>query len=689
MAENYTPNPVATFVNDTTAVNTVNNNFAAISTAFTDVLSRSGVSPNQMTSALDMNNNQIINLPPPSTVNSPARLIDVVTPGSITVTTAGTGTSGHAVPFLDGNNIWSGNQMFKSGDPWFDVKAFGAVGDGTTDDTTAIQAAITAAGSNSIVVFPYTGNPYKCGPLIIGNGSASGGSTVQNIVLRGLCGDGSSSVVDTQGKTIKLKYSGTLGGVFLTINGPGVFGLENLEFDGNSVAGTGLVLNHVYRSRFQGLNFTNFTQIGIRQTAYPNATNVFIGSDSNTFDNISINNQGVAASTGVDIGIAVSSGLGLDVGRDIWNHLEIEVGSDSGSTGIILRGCDGVTFNNAFVACPLPGITTAFGIKVISPTGNNALPANIVFNNAAIVGRISTPTDLSWRPDLDVNQGLNFNNFQIGDPFNFSIPLPVNATVGGIYGTTTDNRSLSSSVNAQVGTSYTFKGFDAGTLVTFSNANPIAVTLPQSTALNTFGSNWNVFVMNNGVGTVTITPTTSQIDGASTLVLTTNQGAMIRGDGTNYETVRFTSYAKGQIQGTGTNDSASSGNLGEFVSATIATGSAVPLTSSTIANVTSISLTAGDWDVWFSGYFNAAASTTLTSLQMSMSSANNTMDLTAGKFGSLGNQSTNAGGNPISVSGGVFRFSLAGTTSVFLNALSVFGTSTNAAWGTLQARRVR
>jgi hypothetical protein len=110
MAENYTPNPVATFVNDTTAVNTVNNNFAAISTVFTDVLSRSGVSPNQMTSSLDMNNNQIINLPPPSTANSPARLIDVATPGSITVNTATTGTSGHVVPFLDGANTWSNTQ---------------------------------------------------------------------------------------------------------------------------------------------------------------------------------------------------------------------------------------------------------------------------------------------------------------------------------------------------------------------------------------------------------------------------------------------------------------------------------------------------------------------------------------------------------------------------------------------------
>src|SRR5882672_4984768 len=114
MAENYTPIDVQTFVNDTSAVNTVNNNFAAISTAFTDVLSRSGVSPNQMTSPLDMNNNQIINLPPPSTANSPARLVDIAQ-GTITVVTATTGNSGHTVPFLDGTNTWSGVNTFTAG----------------------------------------------------------------------------------------------------------------------------------------------------------------------------------------------------------------------------------------------------------------------------------------------------------------------------------------------------------------------------------------------------------------------------------------------------------------------------------------------------------------------------------------------------------------------------------------------
>src|SRR5258707_5714120 len=112
MAENITLNNVATFQNDTTAVNTINGNNTAIVNAFTDVLSRSGVSPNQMTSNLDMNSNQIINLAPPSTVNSPARLADVVTNPTITV--PATGTSGATVPFLNGNNTWSGTNTYSA-----------------------------------------------------------------------------------------------------------------------------------------------------------------------------------------------------------------------------------------------------------------------------------------------------------------------------------------------------------------------------------------------------------------------------------------------------------------------------------------------------------------------------------------------------------------------------------------------
>jgi hypothetical protein len=91
-------------------------------------------------------------------------------------------------------------------------------------------------------------------------------------------------------------------------------------------------------------------------------------------------------------------------------------------------------------------------------------------------------------------------------------------------------------VNAQTGTTYTYLTGDKGKLVTHSNAAAIAGTLPQ--AGTSFPSGWWMDVQNRGVGTLTITPTTSTIDGVATLVLGTGDGVRVISDGTNYFTLR-------------------------------------------------------------------------------------------------------------------------------------------------------
>src|SRR6266851_3945349 len=80
--------------------------------------------------------------------------------------------------------------------------------------------------------------------------------------------------------------------------------------------------------------------------------------------------------------------------------------------------------------------------------------------------------------------------------------------------------NLKQLTNAQTGTSYTYATADFGKLVTHANAAAIAGTLPQCGATG-FAAGFNFDVMNTGVGTLTITPTTSTIDGVATLVLTT------------------------------------------------------------------------------------------------------------------------------------------------------------------------
>jgi hypothetical protein len=56
--------------------------------------------------------------------------------------------------------------------PWIDVKAFGATGNGTTDDTVAIQNALNALPASGGTVF------FPCGTYLVGEGSSNVGLTI-------------------------------------------------------------------------------------------------------------------------------------------------------------------------------------------------------------------------------------------------------------------------------------------------------------------------------------------------------------------------------------------------------------------------------------------------------------------------------------------------------------------------------
>lgn len=135
--------------------------------------------------------------------------------------------------------------------------------------------------------------------------------------------------------------------------------------------------------------------------------------------------------------------------------------------------------------------------------------------------------------------------------------------------------------------------------------------------------------------------------------------------------------------GTTTNDNAQTGSIGEYQTAS---GSGTSLTSNTFANLTSISLTAGDWDVQGFMSFIPAGTTTVSNIQGSIS-------LTSGVTGAAGNGTVlslgfGTGSNQ-QISTPTVRVSLAATTTVYLVAASVFGVSTMTANSVIRARRVR
>jgi len=124
---------------------------------------------------------------------------------------------------------------------------------------------------------------------------------------------------------------------------------------------------------------------------------------------------------------------------------------------------------------------------------------------------------------------------------------------------TTGTLAVAFSVNNQTTTSYTVQASDQAKLVSHSNVSAIAVTLPQ--AGGSFPSGWFYYAENRGAGTVTITPTTSTIDGASSLTLATNQGAQIFSDGTNYYTFRGRESSVGTVTSVGSGSGLTGGPI--------------------------------------------------------------------------------------------------------------------------------
>jgi hypothetical protein len=98
--------------------------------------------------------------------------------------------------------------------------------------------------------------------------------------------------------------------------------------------------------------------------------------------------------------------------------------------------------------------------------------------------------------------------------------------------------ALQIATDARTTTSEAIADSDRGKLVTFSNSSAVAATIAQAGNASRFISGWFAWLENKNVGEVTLTPTTSTINGAATLILRQNEGVLLVSDGTNYQTFR-------------------------------------------------------------------------------------------------------------------------------------------------------
>jgi len=145
-----------------------------------------------------------------------------------------------------------------------------------------------------------------------------------------------------------------------------------------------------------------------------------------------------------------------------------------------------------------------------------------------------------------------------------------------------------------------------------------------------------------------------------------------------------------QIKGVTNGTAGTQGFIGEAVNANVVLGSAVALTTATNANVASITLTPGDWDVDGNINFTATNATVAAGAVVvgSVSTGSLTLSTDGTESYDLPGALTTTSFK-LSVTIPRKRLSITTTTVVYLVAQATFTAGTMGAYGALNARRAR
>lgn len=417
-------------------------------------------------------------------------------------------------------NKWIGDQIFKSGNPWIDVKAYGAVGDGNSDDTLAFQNAWNAAcGSGGGRIFvPPTANSYvvnkingtNCNNVII---SGNGDQSVIKINNEGINGNwwdlsGSNNIefshlkfIDN-GSPVRIAFLWACTGTSCATSGV----LAGLNFDHVNVNAK-FVLAGLYGYGYGPLagSFTGGGGLSITNSTWQNTNNsaTLVGEETRTAVlDLTAYNAGSVRSDYVTLTTSTAIASQTYITNSIINDAATTGSTKSNNAAIVADGINQFTMSGGQVGClcvsDVIGWTSVEGMTFIQtafqePTGGSACITtdwvelgggvnaaigfhNVLFSCPGPSGAIialdqgtGAATGGVWFLTFEgADVGLNTNN----DPF-------IGKTAAGCGSfTATNNWILQSNLNLVAGANniVTCGSIDGGT--TIQNAG--TVTIPAT-----------------------------------------------------------------------------------------------------------------------------------------------------------------------------------------------------------------